>query len=100
MCLWIRLYVGFLKGEFQFPIALFVPYMLCFVGLSLWCRSQRLGCPMWGTNTLLLQEELWTGEIPLYGIALQLGFLQDCVSAYPTHLDVFFLSFMVKRWFT
>lgn len=52
---------------------------------------------MLGINSLLLWETHLSAEIPPFCVSLNWDgfFLRDCVSASPTHLSVFLLSFVV-----
>ena len=48
-------------------------------------------------DLLLLREKLGVGVLyQLHATVAEVGFTEECVSAFPTHLDVGFLSHLPK----
>ena len=87
-----------LRVESLFPIALWLSHTQAplalrarhYRNLSSWCRAHGLGSLMWGSDPLLLGENLWNYDCPsICGSPTQgYGSWLYCVSAPPTHLIV------------
>ena len=89
-----------LKGKFQFPIALWVPWTsssIGFISQMFWglvspMQFPEVGHLMWGTNPSSFGKKFQMSKIPSYCVLLyqRWDFWRDCVSVSPTCLDMVF----------